>query len=145
MNIEDSRVVTIAYTLRNRKGEILDSSESFAYTQGRGELVRGLEDALQGKKEGDCFELTLSPSEAYGDHMPALIRTMPRSAFQGVEDLEVGMEFKAKRPDGSSMVVRVDEIEGDKVTVNGNHPFAGATLDYEVKVLDVRAQEGTET
>lgn len=141
MKIEDKRVVTIAFTLRDRKGNVLDSSESFVYTQGSSTLIKGLEKALEGKQKGDSFEIRLEPDEAFGDIMPAMIRTMPRSAFQGVDDLEVGMEFKANRPDGRSMVVRVDEIEGDEITVNGNHPFAGATLDYEVRVLDVKEGE----
>jgi FKBP-type peptidyl-prolyl cis-trans isomerase SlyD len=142
MKIEDKCVVTIAFTLRNRKGSILDSSESFVYTHGSGTLVKGLEKALAGKQAGDGFEIRLEPNEAFGDIMPAMIRTMPRSAFQGMDgDLEVGMEFKATRPDGRSMVVRIDEIDGDDITVNGNHPFAGATLDYEVRVLDVKEAE----
>ena len=138
MKIENNRIVTIAFTLRNRKGDILDSSDSFDYTQGSGILVKGLEKALEGREAGDKFEMTLSPDQAYGDLMPALIRTMPRSAFQGVDDLEVGMEFTANKPDGSSLVVRVDEIDGDTVTINGNHPLAGATLEYEVQVKEVR-------
>ena len=137
MKIENNRIVTIAFTLRNRKGNILDSSESFVYTHGCNALIPGLEKALEGKEAGDSFEIRLEPDEAYGDIMPAMIRTMPRSAFQGMDELEVGMEFKANKPDGSSLVVRIDEIDGDDITVNGNHPFAGATLDYEVKVLDV--------
>ena len=70
--------------------------------------------------------------------MPQLIQKLPRDTFQGVDKVEVGMEFEASGEGGHIMVVRVESIIGDQITINGNHPLAGMILDFEVAITDVR-------
>jgi len=139
--IEDKCVVSLDYKLRDTKGKILDESEAgdpFVYLHGVGSLVPGLEKELTGKKAGDKLRVEVTPSDGYGEYMPQLVQKLPRSAFEGVETLEVGMEFQASGEKGHIMEVRIEKIEGDEITINGNHPLAGMTLDFEVAVSDVR-------
>lgn len=141
MQIADNLAVAIDYTLRDDEGEILDSSqgaEPLVYLHGAGNIIPGLEQALAGKVVGDSLEVSVEPQDAYGEYMPELVATLSRSMFEGVDELEVGMEFHASAPDGGMQIVVVRQIEGDDVTVDGNHPLAGQRLHFQVKVLEVR-------
>lgn len=147
MLIADNTVVTIDYTLRNDEGEILDSSEGaqpLVYLQGAANIVPGLEQALAGKKAGDSLSVTVEPQEAYGEYITELVATLGRSMFEGVEELEVGMQFHASAPDGGMQIVTIRDIDGEDVTVDGNHPLAGQRLNFEVEVKDVREATGEE-
>jgi len=141
MIIKDKCVVSMDYKLRNTKGEILDKSEGgepLVYLHGAGFLIPGLEKEITGKTTGDKLRVEIAPEDGYGEYMPQLVQKLPRSAFEGVDDLEVGMEFQASGEKGQIMEVRIDNIEGDEVTINGNHPLAGMTLDFEVEITEVR-------
>jgi FKBP-type peptidyl-prolyl cis-trans isomerase SlyD len=144
MQIADKKVVYIHYTLKDKEGMVLDSSSQetpLAYIHGMGDIIPGLEKALAGKSEGDKFNINIEPEEAYGQRNEMLVQTVPRSAFQGVEDLQEGMQFQAQTPNGPQMIT-VTEVEMDQVTVDANHPLAGETLDFDVEVVDIR--EATE-
>lgn len=141
MQIEPKKAVYIDYTLTNETGDVIDSSEGhspLAYLHGFHNIIPGLENALEGKKVGDELEVTVEPKDGYGDYSVELVAVVPRSAFQGVEQLEPGMQFHASAPDGGTQVVVVRSVEGDDVTVDGNHPLAGQRLNFKVKVVDVR-------
>lgn len=141
MQIADKAVVSIDYTLRNDEGEILDSSEGaqpLAYLHGAANIIPGLEQALLGKKAGDELEVSVEPEDAYGEFSLELVATLERSMFEGVEELLPGMQFHASAPDGGMQVVTVRDVDGDQVTVDGNHPLAGQRLHFKVKVVSVR-------
>lgn len=141
MQIAERTVVSIHYKLTNDAGETLDSSEGgdpLVYLQGFGNLIPGLEKALLGKNAGDHVEVRVEPGEAYGEHDPQLIQQVPRRAFQGVSEVKAGMRFQAQGPNGPSSVV-ITRVVGDMVTVDGNHPLAGQTLNFAVDITDVRA------
>jgi len=142
MQIADRTVVTIHYTLTDTKGSVLDTSEGpedsepLSYVHGAGMIVPGLEEALLGKSEGDHVKVTIGPEGGYGVREDELVEKVARSEFP-VEELEVGMHFRAHGPQGAR-VLTVTAIDADTVTVDGNHPLAGATLNFEVKILGVR-------
>lgn len=141
MQAGDNTVVLIHYTLTSDTGETLDSSEGrepLGYLHGFGNIIPGLENALVGKKAGDTLKVTIKPEEAYGVREDALVQVVPRSAFGGAPDLEVGMQFQAQTPQGVR-VVTIVEVEGDDITLDGNHPLAGETLHFAVEVTEVRA------
>jgi len=141
MQIADETAVLIHYSVTNDVGDILDSStgdEPLAYIHGQGDLVPGLEKALQGKAAGDRVQVVVSPEEGYGEHDPDKIQTVPRDAFDEDTQLEPGMRFQAESDEGDVMV-EVTAVQGDEVTVDANHPFAGKTLHFDVQVLAVRA------
>ena len=140
MQIGERTVATFHYTLTNAAGLVLDSSagrEPLAYLHGAGNIVPGLEKEMAGRQAGDSFKVVVSPEEGYGMPNPMMIQVVPREAFQGVDTLEVGMEFQAQTPQGP-MSVAIAKIEGDEVTVDGNHPLAGQALHFDIEVTEVR-------
>jgi FKBP-type peptidyl-prolyl cis-trans isomerase SlyD len=140
MQIAERTVASFNYTLTNDAGEIIDSSEGrspLAYLHGAGNIVPGLEKEMTGRKAGDRFDVVVAPEDGYGQPNPMLVQTVPREAFQGVDSIEVGMEFQAQTPQGPLSVV-VSKVDADNVTVDGNHPLAGKTLHFAIEVTDVR-------
>jgi FKBP-type peptidyl-prolyl cis-trans isomerase SlyD len=141
MLIAPHKAVSIDYTLTNDAGEVIDSSAGGAplvYLQGAGNIIRGLEKALLGKQAGDELDVSVEPEDAYGEYSAELVATLNRSMFEGVDELEVGMQFHASGPDGSMQIVTIRELDGDDVIVDGNHPLAGQRLNFKVKVIEVR-------
>ena len=142
MLIADQHVVAIGYTLTNEAGEVIDSSagaEPLVYLHGAGNIIAGLENALTGKAVGDELEVSIEPQDAYGEYSAELISTIGREMFEGVDELQVGMQFHASAPDGGMQIVTIRDIDGDEVTIDGNHPLAGQQLNFKVKIATVRA------
>ena len=142
MLIANQHVVAIDYTLSNDAGEVIDSSagaEPLVYLHGAGNIIAGLESALAGKAVGDELEVSIEPEDAYGEYSAELITNLGREMFEGVEELEVGMQFHASAPDGGMQIVTIRDVDGDQVTIDGNHPLAGQQLNFKVKVVSVRA------
>lgn len=140
MQIGGNKVVTIDYTLTDHEGTVIDTSkgeEPMSYIQGIGNLIPGLESALEGKSAGDTLQVSVAPEEGYGLRDEALMQVMPMEAFEGVGEVEVGMQFRARTAEGTQ-ILTVVEVDGDNVTVDGNHPLAGLTLNFDVAVRDVR-------
>jgi FKBP-type peptidyl-prolyl cis-trans isomerase SlyD len=140
--IGDKLVVSMHYKLTDAGGEVLDSSHSgepLNYLHGAGNIIPGLEQALVGKSEGDSLQVSVEPADGYGEPDPALVQSVDRAAFQGVESVDVGMAFEARGPEGQTQKIVVTSIEGDQVTVDGNHPLAGQHLNFDVQVVSVRA------
>ena len=146
MQIASQRAVLMHYTLTNDQGEVLDSSrggEPLAYLHGSGGIIPGLEKALEGKQAGDKVNVKVAPAEAYGEHDPALIQKMPKRAFKGVGNLQVGMQLQAQS-DRGMRIITVTQIAGDMVTVDGNHALAGVALTFDVEIVEVRAATAEE-
>lgn len=138
--IGKNSVVAINYTLTNDAGEVMDTSEGrepLTYLHGAHNLIPGLEKQLEGKTAGASFKATIAPADGYGESDPAMVQTLPREMFRGVDNIEVGMGFTAQGPQGQQNIV-VTAINGDEVTVDGNHPMAGKTLHFAVEVISVR-------
>ena len=141
MQIADRSVASFHYTLTNDNGDVIDSSrqrEPLAYLHGAGNIVPGLEKALAGRKAGDTFNVDVDPQQGYGPRHDEMVQTLPMSAFQGVPEVKPGMQFQASGPQGA-VLVTVTSVDGDKVSVDGNHPLAGKTLHFDVEVTEVRA------
>jgi FKBP-type peptidyl-prolyl cis-trans isomerases 2 len=141
MQIAANKAVSIEYTLTNENGEVIDSSVGGAplvYLHGARNIIAGLERALEGKQAGEELEVSIEPEDAYGEYSVELVAVLNRAMFEGVDQLEVGMQFHASAPDGGMQVVTIRDIDGDDVTVDGNHPLAGQRLNFKVKVVNVR-------
>lgn len=146
MQIAAQKVVHIHYTLTNEEGEVLDSSigqEPLAYIHGMGNIIPGLESALNGRIAGDRFSVSIPPEDAYGRFHEDRVQAVPMNAFEGVDEIVPGMQFQAESPEGSVLVTVVD-VREDEVLLDGNHPMAGMTLNFEVEVTDVRDATGEE-
>lgn len=141
MQIKKHSVVTMDYTLRDDNETIIDSSGDsgpFPYIHGVGGIIPGLEAEMEGKTVGDEIKVRISPDQGYGERDEALLQSVPRKNFEGVEDISVGMQFQTPMEDGSQQVVTVVIVDDEQVTVDANHPLAGVPLNFEVKVVEIR-------
>ena len=130
-------VVSIHYTLRDENGEVIDSSQGstpLEFLYGRGVLIKGLEDALADKSEGDTFNVKIPPEDAYGIEIMDQIQTVPLAKFNEKESIFVGAELQLH--DGT--IARVTNIADEMVSLDFNHPLAGKTLDFDVSVEHIR-------
>lgn len=139
MNIDNSTVVTLHFTVSTTEGTQIDSSrdsDPMTVLQGSHYLIKGLEDELEGKAKGDAFSIDISPELAYGERFDKLVQSVPKTMFEGME-VDVGMTFRATTDEGEQSVMIIDVTE-DEVIVDGNHPLAGVTLNFDVEIMDVR-------
>lgn len=140
--IQPNAHVTLDYELRDEEGDLIDASEAedgepIQYVHGYGMLVPGLEAALVGLREGDEREVVVPAEAGYGERDESLVMDLDRSDLpEG--DLEVGDELVAESPDGHEIAMTVVEVQDATVVVDANHPLAGETLRYQVKVREVR-------
>ncbi len=141
MKAQKDSVVAIHYTLKDDEGEVIDSStgqEPLEYLHGHNNIVAGLEEVLEGAEVGAAVEVKVPPEKGYGNFDPEWVQKVPKSSFQGVDDLQIGMVFVADTEAGPRQLF-ITAIEGDEVEVNGNHPLAGQTLNFAVTVEAIRA------
>jgi len=146
MEIKDGMVVGMHYTLKDDAGDALDTSDGqdpMLFLFGFGNIISGLEKAMAGKGVGDKIDVSLEPEDAYGVQDAALKQDIPRSDFEGIDDIQVGMRFQAETEDGH-VPIRVVAIEGDTITVDGNHELAGERLHFSVSIESVREAEAEE-
>lgn len=144
MRIEPNAHVVIDYTLRNDVGDVLDASDAegghpMVYVHGYGMLVPGLEKALVGLQVGAHQTIVVTPEEGFGERDDELVMEVDRGETPRPNTIAVGDELVMESPDGEEAVVRVTKVTEDTVTLDGNHPLAGITLHYEVRVREVRA------
>jgi FKBP-type peptidyl-prolyl cis-trans isomerase SlyD len=140
MTIQKNTVVTIEYTLTDETGALIESSdgrEPLTYLHGVGNIIPGLETSLEGKSPGETLKVSVPPADAYGEWDQGKIVDIPKTQFSGVDDVQVGMQFGVHSSAGEQ-IVTVTKVEGDNVTVDANHPLAGKTLNFDVKVVGVR-------
>lgn len=140
MQIAQNAVAAFHYTLTDDDGQVIDSSagrEPLTYLHGSGQIVPGLEKQMEGRAAGDKFTAHVAPEEGYGVRHEELMQEVPRAAFQGVEDIQPGMQFQGNGPEGQ-VNVTVTKVENDVVFIDANHPLAGKTLHFAIEVTDVR-------
>ena len=139
MTIADKKAVAIEFTLKDEAGETLETSvgkDPLWYLQGLGNLVPGLEKALEGKDVGETVDVKLSPADGYGERDDKEIRNVPLRKFKA-QRIQVGGRYQIQGADGPQVVV-IKAVNGDYALVDGNHPLAGMTLHFICKIIDVR-------
>lgn len=139
-SIKTGVVAYIHYTLKNLDGETIDSSagdEPMPYLHGAGNVVPGLEAALDGHAVGDHIAVVVPPEEGYGLRDDSSVKEVPRSALPDI-DVVPGLALVAEDDKGHRLPVWVHDVADDVVTLDFNHPLAGATLDFTVEVVDIR-------
>lgn len=146
MKIAKNTVVTMDYTLSDAEGEVLDTSagsDPLVFLSGHGNIIAGLEKALQGGVKGDKLDVTVKPEDAYGEYISELVAKVPRTQIQADGEISEGAHFQVETPDGP-MIYTVTHLDGDDVTLDGNHPLAGETLNFKVEIKDVREASSDE-
>ncbi|PIE45051.1 MAG: peptidylprolyl isomerase [Gammaproteobacteria bacterium] len=141
MTISQNSAVFFNYTLTDKDGNVLDQTpegQSLAYLHGHNNIIPGLEKQLEGKSAGDKLTAIVNPAEAYGEHQPEAIHQVSRQQFQGVDEVEVGMQFHSQTENGQMMQISVVNVSDDTITIDANHPLAGKQLHFNVEIIEVR-------
>ncbi len=139
MKIAENKFVSMEYTLKV-DGEVVDKSEPgdpLGFVSGTGQIVPGLDNALQGKEVGDTIDVSFSADEGYGQVEESLFQKLPRENFPEGLAIETDMVFQAETPHGM-MTFRVSEVADDHVVADLNHPLAGKDLSFSVTIREVR-------
>ncbi|MGA9853218.1 MAG: peptidylprolyl isomerase [Gammaproteobacteria bacterium] len=146
MRFAKDTVVSIDYTLTDKDGAVLDSSRGqtpLAYLHGSGNIIPGLEEALEGKSAGDSLKVTVPPEKGYGQRDESIAQKVPRKLFDTEQEITPGMRFHAQG-EHDHHTVTVTAVDSEHVTVDANHPLAGKTLNFDVNVVEVRTATGEE-
>ncbi|MHC1741185.1 MAG: peptidylprolyl isomerase [Anaerolineaceae bacterium] len=139
-------VVSLEYTL-TVDGEVIDSSEEngpIDYIQGHENIISGLESALEGMKLGESKKVNVKAKDAYGEYDPEAVEEIPLTEFPDDIPLEVGVELAVDDEDEGPISAVIEEVGKDSVTLNFNHPLAGKELNFDVKILSIRAATAEE-
>jgi FKBP-type peptidyl-prolyl cis-trans isomerase SlyD len=147
MRVAKERVVAIEYTIRDARGDIVDTTlgrRPFVYLHGHAQIVPGVEKALDGHNAGTAIDLSVPPHDAYGPRDPKGILVVPRQAFPYGQEPSVGATYRANRGDGRAVLFSVLDVTPQSVIVDANHPLAGQTLQVHVEVLSVRSATAEE-
>ena len=137
--VENEMTVKLEYTL-TVDGQVVDSSEGrtpLSYVQGSGQVIPGLEKQLSGMHAGESKAVTVKPEEGYGAVDPQAVVTVRKDHLPPDLVPEVGMMLRGTGRDGQPFRARIQQVAGDNVTLDLNHPLAGKTLEFKVKVVEV--------
>ncbi|HSA85824.1 MAG TPA: peptidylprolyl isomerase [Nitrospira sp.] len=139
MTVSNGKQVTLEYTMKLDDQSVVDSNvggEPLKVTQGSHQLIPGVEKALEGMAAGEKKKVTLAPAEAYGTVDPKAFQEVDKKMVPA-EALKVGTQLEGKTSDGRTVFPRISEVKNDTIVLDFNHPLAGKTLHFDVKVLDV--------
>jgi len=138
--VENNLVVSMDYELKV-ENSIVDYSEEgdpIVFLQGHGNIIPGLEKAIQGMKVGESKTVQVKAAEAYGEYEADNFIEVPKSEFPAEIPLEIGTEIGVNDENGEELSAYIEEIDVDKITLNFNHPLAGKDLEFKVKIVDIR-------
>ena len=139
--VQNGVTVSLEYTLKDEGGQVLDTNKGgtpLVFTQGQQQIIPGLERALVGMRAGEEKKVVVKPEDAYGEVVPNAQQEVPKEAIPK-EGLKVGTPLTARSGSGEVRTVIVKEIRENTVVVDHNHPLAGKTLFFDVKVLGIRS------
>ena len=139
-SIEIGVHVELEYTMKFEDGTVVEQSDEndpISFLFGHGQMIGGVEKAIEGMKPGDVKTFTVAPEDAYGVVREDLIQQVPLSNFPEGSSVEAGKTFESVGPHGV-VPLHVVSVDGDKVTVDLNHPLAGKPLVFDVKITSTR-------
>lgn len=141
MAVKDGDKIKVEYTGTLEDGSVFDSSkthnEPLEFEVGGGQIIKGFDDAVKGMGKGDEKDIKLKPADAYGDPNPQLVQKVPKDQLPKEAEVKVGMTLGMSLPNGQQIPARVTEVEDTEVTIDINHPLAGKTLNFKIKVVDI--------
>ncbi len=141
--VRNGSVVRFDYTLSDENGEVIQSTKGkdpVSYTHGQHEIISGLEKGLSGMDVNDEKTIRVQPEEAYGPVDPNAFKEVPKSDVPAAA-LKVGTPLRARGPNGEELVTHVCEVKPETVVLDFNHPLAGKTLNFEIKVVDIEDRQ----
>lgn len=139
-SVSQGKQVVMEYTLKLNKDKVVESNvggKPFIFIQGEHQIIPGLEKEMVGLKIGDTKHIVVSPEDGYGLVQKEKIREVSKDKIPP-DSLKVGAELQGRTADGRSLPVVIKDIKDKTVVVDSNHPFAGKTLYFDVKILDIQ-------
>ena len=140
MPVKKGDKIKVDYTGTLEDGTVFDTSEGkqpLEFEVGAGKIIKGFDEALIGMEKGQEKEITIPPAEAYGDHNPQLIKKIPRDKLPAGQEPKPGMMLALGTPDGKQFPAKITEVTDKEVSIDLNHPLAGKTLKFKIKVVDI--------
>lgn len=141
MAVKKGDNVKVEYTGTFENGEVFDSSEKHGkpleFEVGAGKMIRGFDEAVLGMEKDQEKDIKLKPSEAYGEPDPQLIRKFPREQFPKEHEPKEGMMLMLRAKDGQQIGAFIKEAGEKEITLDMNHPMAGKTINFRIKVVDI--------
>ena len=138
--VQSGDTISVHYTLTLDDGMVVDSSEGgdpFSFTVGSGQIIPGFDEGVRGMQVGETRDIEVDPEQAYGPYREEMVLVLPRSAFPPDASPSVGLGIEVQSPSGESHLFRIIEVEGDEITLDGNHLLAGETLHFSVRLLSI--------
>lgn len=139
-SVQEGSIVSIEYTLKDDGGKVIESNvgkEPLTYIHGAGQIIRGLEKELYEMKVGEQKNISVKPEEGYGLSDRKAVQEVLREKIPA-ESQRVGATLMTKAPDGRTIPMRIQEIREKTVIVDFNHPLAGRTLNFDVRITEVK-------
>ncbi len=136
--VSKGKVISLEYTLKLEDNQVVDTNvgkDPLTYTQGANQIVPGVEAALEGMAVGQAKQVVVAPSEGYGDRNPNALQEVPKQNVP--QDIKVGTQLQGKDTAGREVRPIVREIKDDTVLLDFNHPLAGKTLFFDLKVVNI--------
>ncbi len=141
MKIEKNKVVSMTYSLYSDSGQVLELrsvDNPVEFIVGHGQILPSLEKKILGESEGFSGKFLLQPEEAHGIYKKELVKEMKSSQFPDNMSLKKGMKFESTDAEGEPLALHIIDIKNDVVLVDGNHPLAGISLSFDLKILEIR-------
>ncbi|MBE9061434.1 peptidylprolyl isomerase [cf. Phormidesmis sp. LEGE 11477] len=132
--------VRVHYTGTLNNGQVFDSSKDRApleFTLGTGMVIAGFDTAVTGLSPGESITTTIPVDKAYGPYQEEMVAEIERANIPADFELEVGQRLEMQVPGGEAMAVTITDIQGDTVTLDGNHPLAGQDLTFELELVEI--------
>lgn len=138
--VQNGSTVTVHYTGTLEDGTVFDSSrgrEPLVFEQGKGMLIKGFENAVEGHRAGETVTVTIPPSEAYGEYDPTQMFSVAKAQVPDSIPLEIGTKLQLSSEKGV-MYVTISEITDEEIVLDGNHELAGKTLTFEIEIISIK-------
>ncbi|HLD80289.1 MAG TPA: peptidylprolyl isomerase [Candidatus Nanoarchaeia archaeon] len=140
VSVKKGNKVKVDYTGTFDDGTVFDASEKHGqpleFEVGSGQVIKGFDDAVMGMKKGEEKDITLPPAEAYGELKAELHKKVPRKQLPQDQEPKIGMILSVGLPNGMQFPAKIVEVTKEEVTIDLNHPLAGKTLHFKIKVVD---------
>ena len=142
MPIKKGDKIKVDYTGTLEDGTVFDTSEGkqpLEFEAGSGQLIKGFDDAVIGMEKDEEKEIKIEKDQAYGDVNPELLKKIPRDKLPPEQEPKPGMMLAMSTPDGKQIPAKIAEVDDKEITIDLNHPLAGKTLIFKIKVVDISA------
>ena len=141
MEVKKGSKIKIHYTGTLENGQVFDSSEGrepLEFEAGSGKVIKGFDAAVMGMKKDEEKEVTIKPEDAYGARNEELKQKVPKDKINVPGEIKPGMTLAVTAPDGQQFPVMVAGVEDENIIIDMNHPLAGQTLNFKIKIVDVQ-------